>query len=248
MAVRGEREQGAFNGKPDVSRDQGIMKKIIVAKHLQPVFDSSNSIFRRGGITLFSANSSEEIVNLHGVKNADLIITDQAFPLMGAVKLCTVIRSDSQLKNVSIIVTGANGREGGAQCLEAGANAFIPAPIDAVALFSKVSELLLVPQRKDMRVLLRASVAELRGETSFFAASQNISISGMMLETDRSLVPGDRLTCSFNIAHSEIKVFCMIVRAERSSAGRYRYGVTFLNLDTKSLIIIENYVKAQARR
>ena len=224
------------------------MKKIIVAESLLSVFNSNNSIFRRGGITLFTAQSSEEIINLHGVKNADLIITDQAFPLMGAVKLCTAIRSDVQLKNVSIVVTGDSSGEGGARYLTAGANAFIPAPVDPVELFSKVSELLLVPQRKDMRVLLRATVKGQEGDASFFAASQNISISGMMLETDRSLVSGDRLTCAFNIAHSEIKVSCMVVRVDRTSSGRSRYGVTFLNLDTKSLIIIENYVKVQARR
>lgn len=224
------------------------MKKIIIAESLLPVFDSNNSIFKRGGITLFTAQSSEEIVNLHGVKKADLIITAHAFPLMGAVKLCAAIRSDGQLKNVSIIVTGDNSGESGAHCLEAGANAFLPAPVDPVLLFSKVSELLLVPQRKDMRVLLRASIKGLEGETSFFAASQNISISGMMLETERSLVLGDRLTCSFNIAHSEIRVSCTIVRADKVSSGRHRYGVTFLNLDTKSLIIIENYVRTQARK
>ena len=226
----------------------GIMKKIIVAENLLPVFDSNKSIFRRGGITLFAAQSSEEIINLHSAKNADLIITDQALPLMGALKLCAAIRRDGQLKKVSIIVTGDNSGESGAHCLEAGANAFLPAPVDPVALFSTVFELLLVPQRKDMRVLLRASVKGREGDASFFAASQNISISGMMLETDRSLVPGDRLTCSFNIAHNEIGVSCIIVRADRASSGRHRYGVQFLNLDTKSLIILENFVRAQARQ
>ena len=223
------------------------MKKIIVAQSLLPIFDNNNGIFRRGGITFVAANSSEELVRLHGVENADLIITEQAFPLMGAVKLCAAIRGDARLKQVSIIVTGDDNGAGGLHCLQAGANAFLPAPVDPVELFSKVSELLLVPQRKNMRVLLRASVKGMEGDDSFFAASQNISISGMMLETDRSLELGDRLTCSFNIAHSEIRVSCLIARAERVSSGRCRYGVQFLNLDTKSLIIIENYVKTQAR-
>ena len=226
----------------------GVMKKIIVAETLLPVFESSNSIFKRGGITLFAAHSSEEIINLHGVKIADLIITDQAFPLMGAPKLCATIRHDDQLKKVSIIVTGDRSGEDGKRCLEAGANAFIPAPIDPVALFFKVSELLLVSQRKDMRVPLRASVTGQEGDSSFSAASQNISISGMMLEADRSLAPGDRLTCSFNIAHSEIRVSCMVMRVDLTSSESRRYGVKFLNLDTKSMIIIENFVKSQARQ
>lgn len=223
------------------------MKIIIIDENLLPVFNSNNTIFRRGGITLLTAKSSDEIIHLHGLKTADIIVTDQALPSMGAVKLCAAIRGDERLKKVSIIVTGDNSGEAGAKSLEAGANAFIPAPIDPVALFSTVSDLLLVPQRKDMRVLLRASIKGLEGDISFFAASQNISISGMMLETDRSLALGDRLTCSFNIAHSEIGVSCVIVRADKTASGRRRYGVNFLSLDTKSLIIIENYVKVQAR-
>ncbi len=59
------------------------MKIIIVAKNLLPVFDSNATIFRRGGITLLAAQSSEEILTLHGLKNADLIITDQAVPPHG---------------------------------------------------------------------------------------------------------------------------------------------------------------------
>ena len=233
---------------PGIARNEGVMKKIIVAESLLPVFDSNTGIFRRGGIMFFTARSSEEIIDLQGVKNADLIVTEQAFPLMGAVKLCAAIRGDSRLKQVSILVIGDNSGESGVHYLEAGANAFLPAPIDPVELFSKVSELLLVPRRKDMRVLLRASVTGLEGDTSFFAASQNISISGMILETDRSLALGDRMTCAFNIAHSEIRASCMIVRADGTASGRHQYGVEFMSLDTKSLIIIENFVKTQARQ
>ena len=112
---------------------------------------------------------------------------------MGAVKLCSAIRSDGQLKNVSIIVTGDNSGESAGALSRSRGQCISPDTGGPCLLFSKVSELLLVPQRKDMRVLLRVSVKGLEGETSFFAASQNISISGMMLETDRSLELGDRL-------------------------------------------------------
>ena len=223
------------------------MKKIIIAQKLLDDLEESNTIFKRSGITFFPAWSSEEILNLHGVKRADLIITDAALPLMGGAKLCSRIRSDAELKSVSIIVIGdeAETSENSlSQCQEAGANVIIRRPLESGTLLWQASKLLVIPTRKDMRVLLRASIKGMEGNTPFFAQSQNISISGMLLETERVLKPGDRLTCAFNIAHSEVTLECSVERVETTATKRNRYGVRFMNSDTKSLIIVENFVKA----
>jgi hypothetical protein len=112
-------------------------------------------------------------------------------------------------------------------------------------LLWQASQQLVIPVRKDMRVLLRASIKNgIEENTSFFARSHNISLSGMLLETERVLNAGDRLTCSFNIAHSEITLTCTVERIEATASKRNLYGVRFMNCDTKALIIIENFVKA----
>jgi c-di-GMP-binding flagellar brake protein YcgR len=134
-----------------------------------------------------------------------------------------------------------------AACREAGANAVIARPLDPFELFSKISELIIVPQRKDMRVLLRVSVSGGARDASFIATSYNISISGMLMETKHELRQDDRLTCTFSIAHTEVTVLCAVMRIDRSESGRYRYGVKFLNLDTKSIVIFENYVKSRIK-
>jgi CheY-like chemotaxis protein len=224
------------------------MKKVIIAQNILQDIEGHDTLFRRGHITLYSAQSSEEIIHLHGVEQADIIVTDYALPLMGAVKMCTVIRGDAKLKHVSIIVLGESSRVFEIQCREAGANVYLSKPLDTVALFSEVSELLFVPQRKSIRVLMRATVKGMEGTTTFFAASQDVSLSGMLLETDRFLKMGEHLTCAFNIAHSEVTAQCIVVREVKTASGRYQYGVNFLNLDTKSLVIIEHYVKAQGRK
>jgi CheY-like chemotaxis protein len=220
------------------------MKKIIIARNLLDDLEESNTIFTRSSITFFPAWSSEEILNLHGVKRADLIITDAALPLMGGAKLCSRLRSETELKYVSIMVVG--DEEGGAlpQCQEAGANVVIRKPVEPGTLLWQASQLLVIPHRKDMRVLLRASIKGVEGNTPFFAQSQNISLSGMLLETDRVLNTGDRLMCAFNIAHNEVTLTCMVERVEATESKRNRYGVRFMDCDTKSLIIIENFVKA----
>ncbi|MCK9420073.1 MAG: PilZ domain-containing protein [Nitrospirae bacterium] len=220
------------------------MKKIIIARDLLDDLEEGNTIFKRSDITFFPAGSSEDILDLHGVERADLIITEAALPLMGGAKLCSRIRSDAELKYVSIIIIGDETEDSVSQCKEAGANVVIRRPLKPGMLLWQASEQLVIPHRKDMRVLLRASIKGMEGNTPFFAKSENISLSGMLLETDRMLQKGDRLTCSFNIAHSEISLTCMVERVETTASKRNRYGVRFLNCDTKALIIIENFVKA----
>ncbi|MGC1453793.1 MAG: PilZ domain-containing protein [Nitrospirota bacterium] len=218
------------------------MKKIIIDLNLLNDLEESDTIFKRSGITFFPARSSEEILNLHGVKRADLIITDNALPLLGGVELCSRIRSDAELKYVSIIVICDDTEQ--SHCPECGANIVIRRPLDTGELLWQASKLLVIPTRKDLRVLLRASIKGMEGNSPFFAQSHNISISGMLLETERVLKPGDRLTCAFNIAHSEVTLACSVERIETTASRRNRYGVRFMNCDTKTLIIIENFVRA----
>jgi DNA-binding response OmpR family regulator len=222
------------------------MKKIIIARGIMHALRNHDAIFKRGNITTYPARTSEEILNIQGVRQADLIITEAMLPIMGAVKLCSRIRSDVRLKNVSLIVICDKAEESPDQWREAGANAVIPKPIDPVQLFSRISELLLIPQRKDLRVPLHASVKSLGESASFTADSRNISISGMLLETDRMLEKGDRLTCACNIAHSEIVAECTVTRAIAAKSGKRGYGVKFLNCDTKCLIVIDHFVRSQA--
>ena len=85
-------------------------------------------------------------------------------------------------------------------------------------------------------------------DLTFIATSYNISISGMLLETKYEVRTGDNLRCTFSIAHVEITADCEVKRVDRTGSGRFRYGVKFLNLDTKSIIIIEHYVKSKMKR
>ena len=223
------------------------MKKIIIDQSLLHDLEGSNTIFTRSGITFIPAWSTEEMLNLHSVKRADLIIADATLPLMGGAKLCSLLRSNAQLKAVSIILVCGETEPSLSECRKAGANVVIRKPADPGELLWKASELLVVPQRKDMRALLRVSIKGLEGDTPFFAQSQNISISGMLLETDHVLTLGERMTCVFNIGHSEITVSCMVKRIEEAMSVRHRYGVKFMDCDTKSLIIIEHFVKTQPK-
>jgi len=218
------------------------MKKIIIAETVLGSVDRNMGFFGRGGVVVHPARTSEEVLSLHRQKRADLIITDHELPSMGGARLCSAIRADAALKDVSIIVTCDPDPASLALCRDAGANAVLPKPLDPAELFARVAELIMVPQRKEMRVLLQVSVDGGSLGAPFFASSENISISGMMIETAHRFSAGDRLQCSFYIGHNQIKAEAMVMRTE-SGSGRNRYGVRFVNIDTRSLVIIEQFVK-----
>ena len=209
---------------------------------------SHDTIFQRSNITTFYARTSEEILNLHGVHKADIIITEEGLPLMGGIKLCSAIRSDARLKDVSVILICEGTEPSLSQCRDAKANIVLPKPLDPSQLTWKVSELLLAPRRQDMRTLLHVSVKGQERNSTFLGVSHNISISGMLLESDRVLKKGDRMTCTFQLGRREIAAEAEVIRLIKlSSVGRFHYGVRFVNLNMKSIILIEQFIKGRVK-
>jgi CheY-like chemotaxis protein len=219
------------------------MKKIIIAETILKDVGRASTVFGRGGITVIPAGSAEELLELHRRRKGDLIIADQAQPVMGGKRLCDAIRGEEALRDVSIILACDEVQARLPVCRDAGANAVIVKPVDPVALFTKTSELLVVPQRQSMRVMLRVSVDGGTGGTPFFATSENISLSGILLESNYQFRKDDRITCTFFVGHSEVKVDGAIMRIDRSSSGKIKYGVRFLNPPTKALVVIDHFIK-----
>ncbi len=208
---------------------------------------SHDTIFQRSNITTFPARTSEEILNLHGVHRADIIITEEGLPLMGGIKLCSTIRSDARLKNVSVILICEGPESSLSQCRDAKANIMLPKPLDPSQLTWKVSELLLAPRREDMRTLLHVSVKGQEKKSTFVGVSHNISISGMLFEADRVLERSDRVTCIFQIGRREIVADAEVKRLVRIAPNKYQYGVRFINLNMKYIILIEQFIKGRVK-
>ncbi len=219
------------------------MKKIIIARNILQAAGGRDTIFGRSNIATYPAATSEEILTLHGVHEADIIITEADLPRMGGIHLCAAIRDDPRLRNVAIILLGDSAES----CREARANIVLPKPLDAGQLFWKVSELLLAPQRQDMRTLMHAAVRGTGKNTAFLGHSQNISISGMLLETDHVLQMGDRMTCTFHIGGREIVADAEVKRLLKLGSGKQQYGIRFVNLDMKFIILIEQFIKGKVK-
>jgi c-di-GMP-binding flagellar brake protein YcgR len=98
--------------------------------------------------------------------------------------------------------------------------------------------------RKGYRVLLRAKVKGSKDEAVFFCTSQNISATGILIETDRVLKAGEEINCSFYLPGSaHITADGEVVRTANSGGGRHHhYGIRFTAISPTDSREIERFI------
>lgn len=219
------------------------MKKIIVSESVKLVMNRDENFFLRSGLTTLTAPTGEDVLTLHRLEKADLIIVDLNMPIIAGDELCRIIREDDSLKDVSIVLVHPYRKADIKRCASSGADALLAEPVGLEELFNAVSNLLNIPKRENMRVLMRVTVKGDLENKFFFSTSRNISSSGILIESDNILSKGTRITCSFFIKSTQITAHGEIARIIEKGPDRYQYGIKFINLDHKSKSIIEAFVK-----
>jgi CheY-like chemotaxis protein len=219
------------------------MKKIIVSESVKLVINKGDNFFLRSGLNILTAPTGEDVLTIHRLEKADLIIIDLHMPIIAGDEICRLIREDFSLKDVSIILVHPYKKADIKRCESCGANALLAEPVGFEELFNEISTLLQIPKRESMRVLMRVTVKGNIDHKFFFSLSRDISSSGILIETDSILSKGEHITCSFFIKSHQITVHGEIVRIIEKGPDRYQYGIKFINLDHKSKSMIEAFVK-----
>lgn len=220
------------------------MKKIIVADTLKSLL--GEGILSREGSLVLWAEKAGDIAWLHKKEKADLIVADFDMPGMPTDGPCTIMRSDNDLRAVSIIMICPDSASLIERAWACGSNAVMVKPIDPARLYSRMAEFLAIAARADMREIVGVEVELDLGGGQFFCVSRNISTSGMLLETGRMLSHGDSVTCSF-VLNYPVAVPAEVVRTEGDSGGLHLYGLRFTCVDERSRSVIEEFVKGSSR-
>lgn len=170
---------------------------------------------------------------------------------MSSEEFCSAIREDNDLSRVSIIIICAKIRsdmEAGEQCK---ANAIVTRPVSGALLLEKAQQLLDISSRASFRVLLNVSVDGTIGNTSFFCRSENISASGMLIETNQALAKGDRIACSFYLpAGMRIQATAEVIRNIRQihGFGDHQYGLRFIRLTPEAKRALADFVEKKSQQ
>ena len=219
------------------------MKKIIVSESVKRIIDRGDDFFSRSGFTILIAPTGEDVLVVHRLEKADLIAVDLDMPILAGDELCIRIREDESLKNVSIVLVHSYRKADIKRCKDCGAHACLAEPLGPEELFNTISNLLSIPKRESMRVLMRVTVKGNIGQKFFFSLSRDISSSGILIETDNILKKGAHITCSFFIKSQQIVINGEIVRILKIGPDRYQYGIKFMNINHKTKSLIEAFVE-----
>ncbi len=201
---------------------------------------------RRSGYRILTASSGEEALKIHRAEKVDLIIVDLNVPGIAGDKLCDQIRKDKGLRDAYVIIVCEDERADIKRCAKSKADFYMTKPIDTDILLEKLREVLSIRTRGSDRISLKIQVVG-RAEKTFPCYAHDLSISGILIETDRILHKGDTLGCLFCVGDSrEVIVNGEVARVRIMSNDIYQYGIKFSPLSTRSKAALEEIMRKLA--
>lgn len=224
------------------------MKKILIVDDLKPFVEQEKSILSRADVHIFTATSGTEALTIHKNVKVDLMVVDIDMPGMSGDELCSIIREDPELRDVSVLMVTRPREADILRCKNCGANDYIKKPIDEKVLIEKATTLLGVPIRKAYRVFVNVSVKGEGERIKFIATSVNISTSGILIEAKKSLNVGAIVHCSFFLSGtSTISATGKVVRIiKKPTEDTYQYGIKFTSISDAARQIIGEFVKSHS--
>lgn len=219
------------------------MKKILLVNASRYFLDEGKSLLDRKDFHVFLAPTAMRALQIHRDERVNLIVADIDLQDIGGDALCAKVREDSESRAVSFVLVCHDTPEELARGAKCGANICIRKPFSAKAILDHVEKLLAISVRRGYRVLLRAKVKGAQDDGVFFCTSQNISVSGILIETEKPLAVGDQLSCSFYLPGSaHITAEGEAARVEVAADGKHHCGIRFTSIDSDFKNAIESFI------
>lgn len=206
----------------------------------------SQTIFKIVGSKVVTASSGLQALQLASNILPDVIILDLIMPDMKGDEVCARLKADPKTAHIPVvIVTVCGDQEAIEKCMKAGCDDFITKPVDQELLLRKVAELLNVPHRKQIRILVKIDVKAKGKGRSFFGTTENLSEGGMFLVAEQLIDVGDKVEVRFFLPGSkqEIIANAEVLRVDKESYQRaYGYGIRFTDITEDCLKRIREFV------
>lgn len=174
----------------------------------------------------------------------DGVFLDLMMPKLDGFELARQIRrSPSNSRTPIVVVTGREDRETIEQAFAAGATFFLAKPIDRpklIRLLNSTRGAMLEERRRYQRVPLRAEVTCMFDSRTTRGQSVNVSLSGLLFESEGSLTPGTRIRLGFHLPTQakEILAEAAVVRVD----DQRRAGARFTDMSAEDRQRLRDFV------
>jgi len=217
------------------------MKRVIIDEDIYAVLRKEQNFLGRSDISIATAESNSRALALHKETRAALIVAKLDDKELPGEKLCRVIRKDSKLRNVSIIIVCSGDNADLKRCVRCSANVFISSPLNTAILLQEAYQLLSIPPRKAYRIELKVKCAGTTKGRPFAGYTENISTMGMLLSSRAAFLEGDIIVCSFVLPGSrQMTATSEVVRVIANKQKKENtYGVCFTDISPEAISAIE---------
>jgi len=224
------------------------MKKILIASASNSFIDRNSTLLRRSDFTIFSANSSADTLEILSLEKPDLIISDHNLQDMDGEAVCKLVRNNQAGRRVAFILVCRDDDDEFARLSNCGADALIAKPIKPLQLIKTVGQFLTIQLVRSRRVSLRVKVISKKDIVEFYCISHNVSVTGMLIETEYFLEERSVINCLFTLPGSiQVETEGEVVRTARTMDGAYQYGIQFTSLNRMFRQEIDRYISATVR-
>jgi CheY-like chemotaxis protein len=182
------------------------------------------TVLFRSGVEREFVRSAAEVQSKLNTNRAVLLCIHRQ--VSGVENLIRTLRKSPTLKRISIVVFSEDDFDPSeVEVLEAGANAILRLP-PGDDFNGRVSRLMQVPTRRDVRIPVRLQVAASSGfGATVPVLALNLSATGVLLESNHPLNMGDEVNVAFRFEETG-EIFSATAHITRT-AGPSRYGATF---------------------
>lgn len=227
--------------------DERGRKVIVIGEPYKEILKNNSRFLVREDLDIHVVGSNTEVLIMQHKVQADLIVTGFEMPGLTCEEFCKNIRDDEDLKQVSIIIV-CGGKEDVERCVNCKANERLSKNTAPDVFAATARKLLNVAERSALRVPVSIRVDGKYGKWKkpFLGFSENMSATGMMVESDKVLESGEIIMCSFYLDNNtQIIANAEVVRAMKKGPGHgsNKYGIKFSGLSGGVLDAIDAYVK-----
>jgi len=219
----------------------------LIADDLEMFLVVAKTFLEGRGIGVFTAENGAKALDLARTRRPRLILLDLVMPVMDGAEACIEMRRDPGLAFTPIIIMSATGgpdvRE---RCLQAGCTDFVVKPQKPSDLLSIIAHILLVRQRKTVRMPVVYNEAGPASGPQLIGRAGNLSGTGMLLLAGKPIRNSSLLDLEFVVPESNhpVKVQGKVARVDQDTEGTYGAGVHFLGLNDADQQQLLAYVSA----
>jgi DNA-binding response OmpR family regulator len=226
--------------------------KVLLADPSEFCLELLKGFLKQSKVQIFTASDGPGAIRRAGKLRPDLVVLERGLPEIDGLECCRAIKADQHLAAVPVIVLLPAGQGGErAACLAAGCDAVVEKPLNRKDFLEAGRAFLGRIERREPRILCRASVACRFDQETFFGTIEDISPQGMYVGSNRQVQNGETLRARFLLPWQEGRLIEADARVTWTQGARglrknklpQGFGIAFENPDLDDMQAIRSFIE-----